>query len=259
MAKWGLFDRGTNRAGASPKRVAPSRVHPLPDELPPPGLWDHLTGRERDATDPPVRPAPAVNRQRAPMPMPIPTPAPRPSFEVPDVPDPLTGLSGRRQFEREVQDHADRAGALSPGCALLFIALDHFGRINASLGRAGGDQVLAEVADRIRGCIRNVDRAAHLESDTFAVLLAGTTLADEAAGMARKIAAALGRPIEVGDEFVMVTASVGGALSDVDGRDAQMLMAAAEKALARAKRRGPRQVEINGARASAPARAAGHP
>ena len=256
MPTRGWFDRNVGRSGPSPKHAVPSRAHPSPDDLPPAGLWDHLTDREREAIDgqvaarpsarPPVVEAPGLPRHHAralPRLPTLPEVPQRP--EAPAVPAPPTGLPNRRQSERELQSCAEHARFVAGGCALLIIDLDRFGRINHSLGHAAGNRVLVAVADRLRVGIRSVDTAAHLGADIFAVLLAGVSSPDAATCMARKITATLGLPIEVGDDFVMVTASVGVALYGADGRDPRALMTAADAALARAKRRGGQHIELS--------------
>jgi diguanylate cyclase (GGDEF)-like protein len=253
MSTRGWFDRNVGRSGPSPKHAVPSRAHPSPDDLPPAGLWDHLTSREREAIDGQAAARPSARRPQAEAPaspghqtktLPRLPPLPqRP--EVPAVPAPPTGLPNRRQFERELQSCAEHARFVADGCALLIIDLDRFGRINHSLGQAAGNQVLVAVAERLRVGIRSVDMAAHLGGDVFAVLLAGVSGPDAATCMARKITATLGLPIEVGDDFVMVTASVGVALYGADGRDPRALMTAADAALARAKRRGGQHIELS--------------
>lgn len=256
MSTRGWFDRNVGRTGPSPKHAVPSRAKPSPDDLPPAGLWDHLTGREREAIDPQTaaRPgahppvaevlgSPRHHARTLPRLPPLPQ---RPEVPaVPAVPVPPTGLPNRRQFERELQSCAEHAGFVADGCALLIIDLDRFGRINHSLGLAAGNRVLVAVADRLRAGIRSVDTAAHLGADVFAVRLAGVSSPDVATCMARKITATLGLPIEVGDDFVMLTASVGVALQGADGRDPRALMTAADAALARAKQRGGQHIELS--------------
>lgn len=234
MTRRGSIEKHLGHTSHSARQVVPARGRPSPDDVPAPGLWDHLTHREREAagTTTPARPSDIrpgfVQRIR-----------PGPTLDdARDAPALQTGLPDRGQFERELQLCAQRADVVHRGCALLIIDLDRFARINDRLGRSGGDRVLAEVADRLRNAIRSVDMAAHLQADVFAVLLAGVTSPDAATGMGRKITAALGLPIEVDDDFVMVTASVGMALYGVDGRSLPSLMEAAEAALARAKRGG---------------------
>lgn len=241
MPRHDLFDRTTGRPDNGLRPNAGAQRSLPAAERPAPGLWDHLTDRERGEapTRPPTRPAGG-----------------RPSGALPDrhgpgapplrtAPAPLTGLPDRQQLESELHRCARSAAADPWGCALVLLRLDHFERVLDSVGPAGGDRVLVEVAHRLRDSIRSVDMAAHLGGDVFAVLMAGLSSPDRAASMARSITAALGLPIEVDDDFVMVTASVGVALCGPGLHDPEALMARAEAALWRARCRGDRQIECD--------------
>jgi diguanylate cyclase (GGDEF)-like protein len=155
------------------------------------------------------------------------------------------GLPDQRTLEDELRRCIDRATQQGRPFALLLIDLDRIERLRQDIGRTGVDQVLARVAHRLRGAIGSTEMAAHRDDDGFAVLLVETTSRDDATHRARRILAAVGRPIEVDGRYLMVSASVGAALFGADGGTAEDLTRAATAALALARRNGGRQVVIS--------------
>lgn len=127
--------------------------------------------------------------------------------------DALTGLPNRALF----QDRLNRALALADraeaGVAVLFLDLDNFKLVNDSLGHQAGDLVLAEVAQRLKACMRPSDTVARLGGDEFTILLEDIEQGSDALNVARRIAEELKTPIQVLEREVFVTASIGIALS----------------------------------------------
>jgi diguanylate cyclase (GGDEF)-like protein/putative nucleotidyltransferase with HDIG domain len=141
--------------------------------------------------------------------------------------DPLTGLRNRRGFERGL--HARRQPL-----ALLICDLDHFKRVNDTLGHPAGDDVLRRFADLLRACTREDDAAIRLGGEEFALVLSGV-------GEREALAVAERLRREVSAEFrefpVPISVSVG--IADaVAGGDAESLVRAANRALFAAKRLG---------------------
>ena len=133
---------------------------------------------------------------------------------------------------------ADRDGDL---VALLDIDLDRFRGVNDAVGHAGGDVVLALVANRLRECVPAGELLLHSGADEFLLMLSGLDAgaADtEVAAVAQRIADALAAPFEVAAQPVEVRASIGYALGPVDGGDAEELHRSAHAALASAKAAG---------------------
>jgi len=151
--------------------------------------------------------------------------------------DTLTGLANRALFLDQLE-HALASIVRDQGrLALLFIDLDRFKFVNDTLGHGTGDQLLVEVAERLRGCLRAGDTAARFGGDEFAVLLRDAAIA-EAAGVADRIIEAVREPYDFDGRRIFVNASVGIALGDAGQQDAEELLRNADVAMYRAKRNG---------------------
>ena len=123
--------------------------------------------------------------------------------------DPLTGLANRVLFADRVEQAIVRAKRSKRPPALLYLDLDDFKRINDTLGHAAGDQVLVEVARRIRRTIRGEDTAARLGGDEFSVLIDQAANHTEAVVLADRLAAAFAPPFEAGGLSVSLTCTIG--------------------------------------------------
>ncbi|WP_404401070.1 EAL domain-containing protein [Pelagibacterium halotolerans] len=151
--------------------------------------------------------------------------------------DALTDLPNRTLF-RELLEKALAGTADKSAFALLSINLDFFKSINDSYGHATGDQVLCQVADRLRRVVGGQGDAARLGGDEFAVLTRALEEPRAAADLARTIVKALSEPFRFGRKAVALSASIGIAVAPGDGRSADTLMSNADLALLRAKREG---------------------
>lgn len=149
--------------------------------------------------------------------------------------DELTDLPNRRQFEKTLVASLERAKRNDGKLAVLFIDLDNFKLINDSMGHAAGDQLLRTVANRLTGCVRGQDTVARLGGDEFTVVLDGIAHADDAAGVAQKIIAAIGEPMEVDGKTLASSVSVGISIYPADAQTAELLIRNADAALYRAK------------------------
>lgn len=149
--------------------------------------------------------------------------------------DSLTGLPNRFLFRQRAQDailDARRNGSL---LALLFIDLDRFKNVNDSMGHAVGDQLLFEVGGRLRACVRSHDVIGRLSGDEFLILLRDIGRPEDAAGVARKILAALHEPIHLEDVELHIGCSIGIALRNEENADLDGLLRAADTAMYAAK------------------------
>ena len=158
--------------------------------------------------------------------------------------DPLTGLANRVLLLDRLEHAVNASARRSTRPAVLFMDLDYFKSVNDASGHSAGDQLLAEVAERLRAVIRPNDTVARLGGDEFVVLC--EDLADplhEAKAVAQRIAKGLEPPFSVGGREVFVAASIGIAPSAA-GDSAERLMARADQAMYRAKKLGRGRVEV---------------
>ncbi|WP_280154068.1 EAL domain-containing protein [Piscinibacter sp. XHJ-5] len=152
--------------------------------------------------------------------------------------DTLTGLPNRNAF-MEYLDHL-MIGARETGSqiALLFIDLDHFKRVNDSLGHLVGDTLLRTVASRITASLRGTDIVARFGGDEFMVLLPQIVQRQDVEEVAHKLLQAIESPVHADGRPISVTASTGIALFPHDGASPQELIKHADTAMYLAKARG---------------------
>ncbi len=152
--------------------------------------------------------------------------------------DPLTQLPNRALFrDRLTQELAAAAAGLARG-ALLYIDLDHFKKVNDTLGHAAGDQLLAIVAQRLKSCVKEGDTVARLGGDEFTVVLRHVGDPDSARVVAERIVHSLQLPVNVAGRDHHVRASVGIALFPDDGATLEDVLRNADLAMYRAKEAG---------------------
>ncbi|MFW6020577.1 MAG: EAL domain-containing protein [Guyparkeria sp.] len=152
--------------------------------------------------------------------------------------DPLTGLPNRRLFHDRLDlaiAHAHRSGGR---LAVLFIDLDHFKKINDTLGHAVGDQLLEVVAGKLTDCLREDDSVARTGGDEFLALLPDIENFQPVADIAQRIIDSLSRPVVLEGRELVIGCSVGVALYPDDGRDSESLLKHADIAMYRAKQSG---------------------
>jgi len=152
--------------------------------------------------------------------------------------DPVTNLANRALFADRVQHALMRAQRGFPDIAVLFVDLDDFKMVNDSLGHAAGDEVLREVAQRLRIAVRPTDTVARFGGDEFAVLLEGVVDSPEAADAAARVLRALEIPIDIDGKQVFPRGSIGICLVDRDAAapEAEELLRNADVAMYMAKR-----------------------
>jgi diguanylate cyclase (GGDEF)-like protein len=153
--------------------------------------------------------------------------------------DALTGLPNRTSF-------LDRLGSaialkkLKPETrvTILFLDVDRFKTINASLGHLAGDRVLTDMAHRLAACLRSSDMLARLGSDEFSILLGHDLDARDACVVADRMLAALAKPFRVGEQSVLATVSIGIAAGEPGTKGASGMLHDADVAMFRAKTLG---------------------
>jgi len=122
--------------------------------------------------------------------------------------------------------------------AVAFMDLDHFKRINDSLGHAAGDELLKSVALRLKTCVRSSDAVSRKGGDEFVLLLSEITHAEDAARIADKIIAAVAAAHQVAGQELFITTSIGISIYPLDGTDAETLLKSADAAMYQAKKNG---------------------
>jgi diguanylate cyclase (GGDEF)-like protein len=156
--------------------------------------------------------------------------------------DRLTNLPNRSWFLSEVNRHIDRLEPDGTAGTMLLIDLDGLRRVNASHGRAIGDELLVRTSTLLRAMVRPVDMVARVGGDEFAVWLDNMdhmTAAERAVGLADRRLALPEAAGDAGDRQVEVTLSIGIASRLLgDGEDARVLLRRAHKALWEAKQTG---------------------
>jgi diguanylate cyclase (GGDEF)-like protein len=165
--------------------------------------------------------------------------------------DGLTALPNRSLFNKLLSQAISQSQRHHRQLAVAFIDLDRFKQINDTLGHEAGDQLLKEVANRLKGCLRDSDTVARLGGDEFVVLLTELVEQKYAAMVAQKIISILANPfVLLGQEF-RVTASIGISTYPTDGLDEQTLTKNADIAMYQAKQDGKNQFQFYSAELNA--------
>jgi diguanylate cyclase (GGDEF)-like protein len=150
----------------------------------------------------------------------------------------LTGLPNRALLLDRLTQTLARAEREQRPSAVLFLNLDRFKAINDSLGHAVGDELLRQAAERLRTAIRKEDTVARIGGDEFVILMAEIGDAENTAGIASKVLAALRVPFVIEEHELSVSASCGIAISPADGTQAAVLLQRADTALYQCKADG---------------------
>ncbi|MGI9413199.1 MAG: putative bifunctional diguanylate cyclase/phosphodiesterase [Hyphomicrobiales bacterium] len=154
------------------------------------------------------------------------------------VHDILTGLPNRTFMQNELAQHLEKAKSEDHKLGLLFIDLDNFKTINDSLGHAVGDQLLIEVAERLRIHSSEGDIVTRLGGDEFVVFLHSVQSEAGILGTVKRLQRVLADPIHVGEHALLITPSMGISIFPDDGEDIETLMKHADLAMYEAKDRG---------------------
>src|SRR3954470_3778518 len=139
--------------------------------------------------------------------------------------------------DRLEQELAAAASGLTRG-ALLYVDLDHFKRVNDTLGHSAGDQLLSIVAHRLKACTKEGDTVARLGGDEFTVLLRNVGDAETARQIADRVVRSLALPANLGGRDYQMRASVGVTLFPDDGTELEEVIRQADLAMYRAKAQG---------------------
>jgi diguanylate cyclase (GGDEF)-like protein/PAS domain S-box-containing protein len=152
--------------------------------------------------------------------------------------DPLTGLPNRLLGRDRTGQAMARAHRLRQKAGVMFLDLDNFKRINDSLGHSIGDDLLKDVATRLKECVRETDTISRQGGDEFLIVLDGLRDADAASRVSDMVLDRLARPFVIDGNELFVTASLGIAIYPDDGDDFDTLLKRADTAMYHAKEAG---------------------
>lgn len=164
--------------------------------------------------------------------------------------DSLTELPQRHTFEKTLNRALNAHNRTGSGLAVLHLDIDRFKSINDSYGRAGGDEVLKEVAKRLTDCVRSPDFVSHqgsglftaslarLSGDEFIMMVGNVHRPEDVHPVAMLVLDSLSLPYSVQGTEVFTSASLGVSIAPTDGENAEGLLQNAELAAIEAKRSG---------------------
>jgi diguanylate cyclase (GGDEF)-like protein len=173
--------------------------------------------------------------------------------------DPLTGLYNRRQLEESLHREVLRARRIGAPIGVMAIDVDHFKRVNDTLGHEVGDSALRGIAEVLASCVREEDIACRAGGEEFVIILPGTgktALRSRAEAVRKTIE---GASITAGEGTLKLTVSIGLASFPTFGDTGQTVLRGADVALYKAKSAGRNRVIMgtpSGARPSSAAKAA---
>ena len=157
--------------------------------------------------------------------------------------DSLTGLPNRLLLDDRISQTIAQADRQSHEFAILVIDLDRFKVVNDSLGHRAGDELLREVAQRLKSAVRTVDTTARLGGDEFVILLGPPITESEAYAVAHRVIELMEPSMRLLGLDVHTSPSIGMAFYPHDGRTADTLLARADAAMYTAKERGRNNVQ----------------
>jgi len=152
--------------------------------------------------------------------------------------DSLTGLPNRVLALDRLNQSLRHARRINAPVAVLFLDLDHFKKVNDTLGHAVGDRILKQAATRLVGELREEDTVARIGGDEFLILVDDHVDERNVAAVAQKLLQAFRTPFSLEGREIMLTASIGVAVSPQDGDSADDLMRNADTAMYHAKNEG---------------------
>jgi len=149
--------------------------------------------------------------------------------------DALTGLSNRRRMTVRLKSTLDAYRAAKRSCAMMMLDLDRFKQVNDTLGHPAGDELLRQVAERLKAVIKNRGEIGRLGGDEFQVILPDIDDRGELADLAARIIQMVSQPYSINGKRAIIGTSVGVAIAPYDGLDSEELNIAADMALYAAK------------------------
>jgi diguanylate cyclase (GGDEF)-like protein len=144
--------------------------------------------------------------------------------------DQLTGLANRTRLQDRLHQAILRAQRHKQKIAVFMVDIDHFKRINDSLGHADGDALLTAVGKRLLSCVRETDTIARMGGDEFVVVMPDFTSLEDVKRCGLQIVNSAARPITIGDREINMTVSVGLCIYPDCGLEADQLLKNADAA-----------------------------
>jgi len=157
--------------------------------------------------------------------------------------DTLTGLPNRMLFQDRLEQSLIRAKRRDTLVGVMFIDLDHFKRVNDTLGHASGDQLICEVARRLQSVTRAEDIVARLGGDEFVVIIDAVRIS-QILQVVEKTLAMVSEPYQIGGREIFSSCSIGVSVYPSDGTDASSLLKNADTAMYTAKNSGRNRFQL---------------
>ncbi|MBL7005205.1 MAG: EAL domain-containing protein, partial [Gammaproteobacteria bacterium] len=155
--------------------------------------------------------------------------------------DELTGIANRAHFYQYIKDHTKLSKRNNADFGLLYIDLDDFKGINDTLGHDAGDQLLIEIATRLKFICRDIDFIARLGGDEFCIIVKDIDDEFSTGHVAKRCLQAVSKPIEILGRAITPACSIGIAHFPEDGIDISTLLKVADTSLYAAKEMGKNQ------------------
>jgi diguanylate cyclase (GGDEF)-like protein len=152
--------------------------------------------------------------------------------------DALTGLPNRVLMDDRISQSIVLADRQGQNFAVMLLDLDRFKSVNDSLGHRAGDELLKEVAQRLKGVVRDIDTVARLGGDEFVLIITPSPEPDIAQQVATRIIDAMQMPVRIAGVEIHTSPSIGIAFYPGDAATVETLLAHADAAMYSAKERG---------------------
>ncbi len=152
--------------------------------------------------------------------------------------DALTGLPNRTQFHSKLSDAIEQSDRTNRLVGVMLLDLDHFKKVNDTLGHPAGDELLRQVSGRINDCLRSTDTVARLGGDEFAVIVTNAQEPVAITSIAERIVDSIARTFELDGQEIHTGTSVGITIYPHDRGQSDQLLRNADMALYRAKEEG---------------------
>lgn len=158
--------------------------------------------------------------------------------------DSLTDLPNRQFFYDQLRQTISISKRYNRKCAVMFLDLDGFKRVNDTFGHSFGDELLKVISKLLQPCLRGSDVLARLGGDEFTIILREIDKAQNAIAVAKRILALLKNPLKIYDKELYITLSLGISIYPSDGGDLETLVKNADIAMYRAKAKGKNRYQL---------------